>query len=701
MDEVFFAGGALTPGHASYIRRTADGDAMRIVTGARKYFHMIAPRQMGKTSLAMRLSADLVLAGWSCGYVDLSTISRSVEEPAWYGKLGRLLSHKLTPGRHPTLASETDLREYLLDEVLVQEGAPGRVALFFDEVGAMLGHPLADSFFMTLRSLYNERGDYKGLLVAGFLGTVDTERLVKDKNISPFNVSEPVQLEEYTREETSELTDRLRGLGVTLDAAALQLIYDWTSGHPYLCQRICLTLEGWAEAGALASIGPAQVELAVREAFFNPLKLDSNIKHISEDVASISSAGRAVLRKVIADEEASPYSPGFNELYLTGLVKRDAAGRVVIRNRVYEQALAGERGDAAGDPPGARPADDPDAACIPAPVATVALLTDHIPTAHCHHLDERTYPLITVTVNNTGQGCADSTVRATALIEDYSDTASCSFGVGRDKVEHVCLLPVLKSETVATLNEIRARTLHITVEQESPTPRTLYKRSQRVHLLARNTALLGIARPDGTVTDLTEHLAAWVTPHRPELDQLLNRAAVHHPSGQFVGYQAATAAQSTEVVREQARALFTALKKDAGLTYISSGLSLGAVPGHLTQRVRLPRESLAAGGSANCIDGTVLFASLLELASLSPLIVLIPGHAFVGWKTWKNLDAYEFLETTMIHSAEFDVAQQQALRAYSDAKQKGYFARPLFDPHGFARLIDVSTARTRKIYPLE
>jgi hypothetical protein len=67
----------------------------------------------------------------------------------------------------------------------------------------------------------------------------------------------------------------------------------------------------------------------------------------------------------------------------------------------------------------------------------------------------------------------------------------------------------------------------------------------------------------------------------------------------------------------------------------------------------------------------------------------------------KDPDAYEFLETTMIHSAEFDAAQEKALGYYSDANLKGHFARPLFDTRGFARLIDVSAARANKIYPLE
>ncbi|MBI4670302.1 MAG: transposase [Chloroflexi bacterium] len=129
--------------------------------------------------------------------------------------------------------------------------------------------------------------------------------------------------------------------------------------------------------------------------------------------------------------------------------------------------------------------------------------------------------------------------------------------------------------------------------------------------------------------------------------------------------------------------------------------ALGEQEGQILQRVRLPSEALAVGGSANCLDGTVLFASLLELASLEPMLVLVPGHAFVGWRVWQGSDDYEFVETTMIGSDEFDAAQGFAQQEYTDALERGYFSRGLFDPGGFARMIDVVACHTRGIMPLE
>jgi hypothetical protein len=343
---------------------------------------------------------------------------------------------------------------------------------------------------------------------------------------------------------------------------------------------------------------------------------------------------------------------------------------------------------------------DPQAAAPPG--VDVTLLTPSVPTATCHQLDAAAFPWITVTLDNTGQGCANADLRISAAIEGYSDVAVATPRARHGEQVRIALLPVLKPSAVATLNEIQPATLRVTVEQTAPAERTLYDRTERIQLHARDTALLAVEASDGSVVDLTDYLAAWVTPRHLAIERLLRRAAERHPDQQFVGYQgASTLAEGAGVVRAQARAIFAALKEDVDLTYINSPLNLGKQRGQVTQRVRLPGQSLAAGGSANCIDGTVLFASLLELAAIDPLIVVVPGHAFLGWRVWRDVDRYEFLETTLIGSADFETAQQVAQEQYDDVLMKGYFSRGLFDPGGFARLVDVAACRDREIYPLE
>jgi hypothetical protein len=143
------------------------------------------------------------------------------------------------------------------------------------------------------------------------------------------------------------------------------------------------------------------------------------------------------------------------------------------------------------------------------------------------------------------------------------------------------------------------------------------------------------------------------------------------PRRQIWGYQG-----TPEAVTPQVAALYQSLR-EAEIVYVNSMIDYGAAPGTFTQRTRLPRESLALR-SANCIDGTVLMASLLEGASLSPAIVLVPGHAFLAWETWRNSNEWRYLETTLIGTADFDAACQAGQRQYKmHREQNQSLVRPL------------------------
>ena len=127
--------------------------------------------------------------------------------------------------------------------------------------------------------------------------------------------------------------------------------------------------------------------------------------------------------------------------------------------------------------------------------------------------------------------------------------------------------------------------------------------------------------------------------------------------------------------------MYNAVRSEVSVGYVNT--SLAFAPGDTTavQRVRLPREVLSSG-AANCIDGVVLLASLLEACSLSPAIVTVPGHAFLGWETWKGSNEWKYLETTMLGTQEFDVAVE---RGDAEAAALEQAAADRDDPSMFRR----------------
>ncbi len=132
------------------------------------------------------------------------------------------------------------------------------------------------------------------------------------------------------------------------------------------------------------------------------------------------------------------------------------------------------------------------------------------------------------------------------------------------------------------------------------------------------------------------------------------------------------AATREDVVEDSLRAVFLALRA-AKITY--SNITDTYFNGW--QHVRLANETLKAL-SANCFDGSLLFASVLELVGLEPVVVFVPGHAFVGarlpgGKVWP-------VETTVIGnpSVTFHDAMNLAIkRQAAEASGPGYYELPI------------------------
>jgi hypothetical protein len=316
------------------------------------------------------------------------------------------------------------------------------------------------------------------------------------------------------------------------------------------------------------------------------------------------------------------------------------------------------------------------------------LRQSHIPTGIVHLFEATERPLVSAAIQFQGDELAR--LRVSCWVEGYSDLAieTSELTLYSPEVE-IRLLPVFRAPAVREINELRRATLHFQV-LEVKSNRELY-RTFPIWLLPQSSAYLWIVDP---VTrkriDLTPYLGAWVTPNEPAVMQTLRAAAGLHPRKALGGYQ-----EGPEGVARQVEAIYQALRAEQ-VAYIQSVLAFGAVAGMFQQRVRLPREALA-NHSANCLDGTLLMASLLEAASLNPGIVLVPGHALLAWETGEGSGSWEYLETTMIGTSEFAVAQQAGRTLAS--RWEGLQAQT-GDPWSFLRL-SLRTLRLEKgITPL-
>lgn len=142
--------------------------------------------------------------------------------------------------------------------------------------------------------------------------------------------------------------------------------------------------------------------------------------------------------------------------------------------------------------------------------------------------------------------------------------------------------------------------------------------------------------------------AAYVNEEHPMIDQLLREALNTRLINRFVGYQTG----NPEIVDKQVYALWNILQKR---NFKYSSISYSSLSSNVvySQRVRTLDDALASS-QINCVDGSILFASLLRAINIDPILVRIPGHMFVGYYTDSSHKDMNFLETTIIGDVNMD-----------------------------------------------
>ncbi len=163
-----------------------------------------------------------------------------------------------------------------------------------------------------------------------------------------------------------------------------------------------------------------------------------------------------------------------------------------------------------------------------------------------------------------------------------------------------------------------------------------------------NECLLGYVANGTDFHDTSIFFAAYVNEENPMIDRLLREALNTRIVNRFLGYQS----NVKGAVDKQVYALWNALQKRK-FRYSSvsnTSLSSNVV---FSQRVRTFDDALESS-QINCVDGSVLFASLLRAINIDPILVRTPGHMFVGYYTDHSHTGKNFLETTMIGDIDLD-----------------------------------------------
>lgn len=343
---IYTVGGTVQAGGGVYIPRKADEELLGYCrTG--DFAFILSSRQVGKSSLMVRTARQLERENIRSVIIDLSSIGVKISADEWYlgilDEISTTLKLKTDifawwsgrAGLGPAQRLTNFFRDVLLKEVTEP------IVLFFDEIDSTLSIPFADDFFASLRAIYNARStvaDFKRLSFV-LVGVATPGDLIADSKRTPFNIGHRVELTDFTLEEAAPLAG---GMGVQ----TLSWVFHWTSGHPYLTQRLCahLSKSMQGDKNRVIITEDSVIEAVIQLFEGEQGRQDNNLQFVRDMLTKRSPDIQRVLKtykdiclgkKVSDDERSIPKA----HLKISGVIRRHNTGELLRRNRIYERTF--------------------------------------------------------------------------------------------------------------------------------------------------------------------------------------------------------------------------------------------------------------------------------------------------------------------------------------------------------------------------
>jgi len=351
-------GGSLSSDAPTYVVRSADRYLYKALMQG-DFCYILNTRQMGKSSLMVRMMKHLQQEGLCCAAIDMTRLgSEDVTAEQWYkglavelwqsfdlvGKVNLKSWWKEQFNLSPVQRLSRFFDEIILREVkLADDTVAPQIVIFLDELDCILGLDFAvNDFFALVRSCYNQRGinsAYKRLCFV-LLGVATPSDLITDHYRTPFNIGQAIEIKGFKLDEAQPLLQGLTNK-VNNPQAVLKEVLFWTNGQPFLTQKICSLIRNSSNAIA-QKVAQVWIEDLVRKNIIENWEAQDEPEHLrtirdrilkgEKDINKMLKLYQQVLEQGQVSLIDTPES---RELILSGLLIKHE-GHLIVHNRIYE-----------------------------------------------------------------------------------------------------------------------------------------------------------------------------------------------------------------------------------------------------------------------------------------------------------------------------------------------------------------------------
>ncbi len=349
--EFFTVGPPLHAVRPGYVRRAADDVLFESIVGGQDAY-VFAPDRSGKTSLIAATSARLQNNGYLVANLDLAQIGErdaGTDSGRWYYSIAYRLLRQLRVKvdlqswwqDKTILSNRQRLFEFYIEILLANTRKP--VAVFIDELQCIEGLPFAQHLLQSISAVNKARATEPEFSRLSFVlsGECDPQILVADPELSPFGFMRAVRLDDFDRASLDIYATELN-LSPEDAALALDRIYYWANGQPYLTQKLARIVARERIGGDIRG----HVDRIVQHQFAarSSTRNEPHLAHIHRRIVAdrkrfegmLNTYGR--IRKGVA-VDYDPESQHQRVLLALGIVVQDAEGTLRVRNRLYESAF--------------------------------------------------------------------------------------------------------------------------------------------------------------------------------------------------------------------------------------------------------------------------------------------------------------------------------------------------------------------------